>query len=147
MRSDRPAGGGTLSTMHAVPPVAVMDDRACIRVLIVEAHPIVRWALSRMTDRERDLNCVGSAEGVDDAVPMIEAQRPDVITLAIETNHVPMEINRLPELRRLYPSLGIVVLASEPDDDLLFQALEHGASAFVIKRAPVDEILSAVRHA
>jgi DNA-binding NarL/FixJ family response regulator len=138
---------GTVSIMHAVSPVAVLDARDSVRVLIIEAHPIVRWALARMADRERDLTSIGATETVDEALSLIDQLRPEVITLAVEAGAASHDMDRLPELRRRHPDLGIVVLASEPDDELLFQALEHGASAFVIKRAPVEEILSAVRHA
>jgi DNA-binding NarL/FixJ family response regulator len=139
---------GTLSIMHAVPAdPAVSAERSCTEVLVIEAHPIVRWALARMADREHDLASVGTAEDVDAALPLIADLRPAVVTLAIETGQQPNELHRVPELRERFPSLGVVILASEPDDDLLFRALDAGASAFVIKRAPVEEILSAVRHA
>lgn len=153
--STRHAGGLVSETLRRDPAAAktpgaepaAATDGDCIRVLIIEAHPIVRWALGRMTDRERDLNTVGTAEDVDEAIELIADLRPNVVTLSIEVGHTPMELGRVPELRELFPSLGVVVLASEPDDDLLFQSLDVEASAFVIKRAPVDEILSAVRHA
>ncbi|MGN6609579.1 MAG: LuxR C-terminal-related transcriptional regulator [Jatrophihabitans sp.] len=139
----------TLSTMHAVSSATapVEAERAATKVLVVEAHPIVRWALARMADREHDLASVGTAESIDEALPLIAELRPVVITLAIETGQDQTELDRVPELRTRFPELGVVVLASEPDDELLFRALDVGASAFVIKRAPVEEILSAVRHA
>jgi DNA-binding NarL/FixJ family response regulator len=51
------------------------------------------------------------------------------------------------ELRGLYPDLGIVMLTSQHEDELLFRALESGLSAFVPKTAPLAEVLSAIRHA
>ncbi len=46
-----------------------------------------------------------------------------------------------------YHDLGIVMLTSRGEDDLLFRALETGASAFVAKTAPVAEVIAAIRHA
>jgi DNA-binding NarL/FixJ family response regulator len=51
------------------------------------------------------------------------------------------------ELRDSYADLGIVMLTSKQEDDVLFRALETGVSAFVAKTAPVDEVLAAIRHA
>jgi len=51
------------------------------------------------------------------------------------------------ELRDRYADLGIVMLASRHEDDVLFRALETGVSAFVSKTAPLEEVLSAIRHA
>jgi DNA-binding NarL/FixJ family response regulator len=51
------------------------------------------------------------------------------------------------ELRDRYGTLGIVILTSDGDDDVLFRALDTGASAFVSKLAAVSEILGAIRHA
>ena len=132
--------------MHAVETVVVDEAHSCTGVVVVEAHPIVRWALVRMTDHARDLDALGAAESIAEAIPLIERLEPAVVTLAID-NHSSAELDPVGRLRTRFPSLGIVILAAEPDDDLLFRALELGASAFVVKRAPVEEILSAVRHA
>jgi DNA-binding NarL/FixJ family response regulator len=51
------------------------------------------------------------------------------------------------EFRDRYPDLGIVILTSQPEDDVLFRALENGVSAFVAKAAPLQEVLGAIRHA
>jgi DNA-binding NarL/FixJ family response regulator len=51
------------------------------------------------------------------------------------------------QLRDRYTDLGIVVLTSRGEDDVLFRALETGVSAFVAKTAPTAEVLSAIRHA
>jgi DNA-binding NarL/FixJ family response regulator len=51
------------------------------------------------------------------------------------------------DLRDRYADLGIVMLTSRGEDDLLFRALETGASAFVAKTAPIGEVLAAIRHA
>ena len=51
------------------------------------------------------------------------------------------------ELRAGYPGLGIVVLTAQSEDAMLLRAVESGASAFVAKTAPVEELLAAIRHA
>jgi DNA-binding NarL/FixJ family response regulator len=51
------------------------------------------------------------------------------------------------ELRKLYPAMGLVVLTMYDGDEHLFGALEAGASAFVLKSAPAEDVASAVRRA
>src|SRR5215467_8137231 len=51
------------------------------------------------------------------------------------------------DFRDLYADLGIVMLTSRGEDDVLFRALETGVSAFVAKTAPVEEVLAAIRPA
>ena len=81
-----------------------------------------------------------------DAQRVLEAARPDVVT--VEVNLPDGDGLRLArELRDRYAGLGIVVLASQGQDDVLFRALETGVSAFVGQTAPVEEMLAAIRHA
>ena len=118
-----------------------------LRALIIDQHPIAGWGLALMADREADLRAVGVVDTVETAAPLIADLRPDVVTLAIDTDHEPTELRRLPRVRAQFPWLCVVVLASEPHDALLAHALEMGASAVLLKRDPVADILSALRHA
>jgi DNA-binding NarL/FixJ family response regulator len=77
-----------------------------------------------------------------DAQRVLEAARPDVVT--VEVNLPDGDGLRLArELRDRYADLGIVILAAQGQDDVLFRALETGVSAFVGKTAPVEEMLAA----
>jgi DNA-binding NarL/FixJ family response regulator len=77
---------------------------------------------------------------------MLAAAKPDVVTLDVTLpDGDGMQLAR--EFRDRYADLGIVILTSQHQDDVLFRALETGASAFVPKTASVEEILSAIRHA
>jgi DNA-binding NarL/FixJ family response regulator len=77
---------------------------------------------------------------------MVVAARPDVLVLDVVLPDTDgLQVAR--ELRGRYADLGIVLLASNGQDDVLFEALESGVSAFVTKTAPTDEVLAAIRHA
>jgi DNA-binding NarL/FixJ family response regulator len=77
---------------------------------------------------------------------MVAGTRPDVVTIDVA---LPDRDGLLlaAELRDRYADLGIVMLASRQEDDVLFRALETGVSAFVAKTAPLEEVLCAIRHA
>lgn len=116
------------------------------RVLIIDAHPVTRWGLSRMAAEQPDLQVVGEAGSAAEALALVAGLRPDVVTIGLSLpDRDGLEVVR--ELRDRDDRLGIVVLTSRGEDDVLFRALDTGASAFVYKSAAAPEILGAVRHA
>ena len=125
--------------------VVAIVEAAMIRVLIVDDHPLVRWALSHMTTEALDLQAVGEASTADEAIALALTVRPDVVTIDCSLpNDAGWQLAR--DLRDCYAEIGIVMLTSDGSDDLLFRALDSGASAFLCKSASVHEVLSAIRH-
>jgi len=119
---------------------------ARVRLLIVDEHPLVRWALRQLATQEADVTIVGEASQGADAHNQVRAHQPNVIT--IDCSQQTADGWRLTrELRGLHPNLGIVVLTATGSDEELFRALDTGASAFVSKSAPIQEIIGAIRHA
>jgi DNA-binding NarL/FixJ family response regulator len=117
-----------------------------IRTVIVDAHTLTRYGLSVLTEHHPDIEIVAETGSAIEASSVIAAAAPDVVTIDVG----------LPDgdglllaraLRDRYATLGIVVLTSSGQDDVLFRALDTGASAFVLKTAPVEEVLGAIRHA
>jgi DNA-binding NarL/FixJ family response regulator len=117
-----------------------------IRTVIVDAHTLTRYGLSVLADRHPDIEIVAETGSAADAPSVIAAADPDVVTIDIGLpDGDGLQLSR--ELRDRYATLGIVVLTASGQDDVLFRALDTGASAFVLKTAPVDEVLGAIRHA
>jgi DNA-binding NarL/FixJ family response regulator len=114
-----------------------------IRLFVLDRHPITRFGLARMVDDEPDILIVGEASAAEAAQGQVAALVPDVITIDAEVDGG-WELAH--ELRDCRADLGIVILTSNGEDDVLFRALETGASAFVPKTAPETEILGAIRH-
>jgi len=117
-----------------------------IRLLIVDAHPLVRWALTHIADSTQDLKTIGEAETATEALSMVFGLSPDVVTIDCSLPDG-RGWQLADELRQKYPALGIVILTSNESDDMLFRALHSGASAYVSKEAPVQEVVGAIRHA
>jgi DNA-binding NarL/FixJ family response regulator len=129
----------------AVLPVQPSAGTATIRLLIVDDHPLVRWALSHITADDLDVQTVGEASTAAEAVSLASSVRPDVVTIDCSLpDGTGWQLAR--DLRDCYPAVGIVMLTSDGSDDLLFRALDSGASAFLCKSASVHEVLSAIRH-
>lgn len=117
-----------------------------ISVLLVDDHELIRQGLRRAFERDRDFTVAAEAGSLTDAHRLIALMQPDVVILDV----------RLPDgngidacrtLRADDPELGIVILTMYAGDDTLFDALEAGASAFVPKNAPSEDVVAAARHA
>lgn len=117
-----------------------------ITVVLVDDHELIREGLRRAFDREADVEVVGEAADVEQGTALISSLEPRVAVIDL----------RLPDgdgltivrqARSQFPSMGIVVLTMYAGDQHLFDALDAGASAFVPKSSPADEIVAAARHA
>lgn len=117
-----------------------------IRLAVIDGHTLTRYGLRELVAQHPDIQLVAECGSAADAQRVLEAARPDVVT--VEVNLPDGDGLRLArELRDRYADLGIVILAAQGQDDVLFRALETGVSAFVGKTAPVEEMLAAIRHA
>ena len=117
-----------------------------ITVLLVDDHELIREGLRRAFEREDDIQVVGEAASVAEGIAMGRKTEP---TVAIVDLRLPdgsgLEIVK--SLRAQSADMGIVVLTMYAGDNQLFDALEAGASAFVPKSAPAEEIVAAAHHA
>ncbi|GAA3566539.1 response regulator transcription factor [Kribbella ginsengisoli] len=121
-----------------------MTDR--IRIVLVDGHTLTRFGMSGLVSGLADIEIVGDTGSGAEALALVAAVKPDVVVLdTVLPDGDGLRVAR--ELRDQYVGLGIVVLTSKGGDDVLFRALEIGASAFVSKTAPVAEVLAAIRHA
>ncbi|MDT7539002.1 MAG: hypothetical protein QOI82_2587 [Actinomycetota bacterium] len=117
-----------------------------ISVLLVDDHALINEGLRRAFESTEDLKVVDDAATVAEALAMVRAHKPQVAVIDINLGDGNgIELCR--ELRKLYPAMGLVVLTMYDGDEHLFGALEAGASAFVLKSAPAEDVASAVRRA
>lgn len=117
-----------------------------IRLAVADGHTLTRHGLRELATQQPDMEVVAECASVADVSRMVTAARPDVLTMDA-TLPDGEGLALAGELRRRFAALGIVVLASHDRDEVLFQALETGVAAFVLKTAPVAEVLGAIRHA
>ena len=117
-----------------------------IRLAIIDGNTLTRYGLRELIARQPDIEIVAECLSAVGAPRMIAAEQPQVVTVEVALpDGDGLRLAR--ELRDRYAGLGIVILTSWHEDNVLFRALETGVSAFVVKSAPVEEILAAIRHA
>jgi DNA-binding NarL/FixJ family response regulator len=114
--------------------------------VLVDDHELIRQGLSRAFEREDDFTVVGEAGTVAEALPLIAEQQPGVVIFDVRLPDG-SGLDAVKQVRAGSDTIGIVVLTMYAGDDQLFGALEAGASAFVPKDAPADDVIAAARHA
>ncbi len=116
-----------------------------IRVVIADDQRLVRTGLRVILEREPDLEIVGEAEDGVQAVAQVRELAPDVVLMDI----------RMPRLDGLQASRHIlaqtssrvVILTTFDSDEYVYEALRAGASGFLLKDAPAEHLIAAVRCA
>ncbi|MGY2704084.1 response regulator [Nocardioides sp. HB32] len=115
-------------------------------VLLVDDHELIRNGLAAVLDLEPDLDVLGTAGTVAEALAAYEDLRPGVVITDLQLpDGTGLDIVRA--VRRTDLATGLVVLTLHSGDDQIFAAMEAGASGFVGKDAPAAEVVRTARHA
>jgi two-component system response regulator NreC len=116
-----------------------------IRVLIVDDHAVVRAGLRMIIDAEADLETVGEAGSVRDAVFEARSAKPDLVLMDV---NLPGEsgLEGLPKLLNEHPELKVLVLSMQDDPRYVREAFAVGASGYVLKEAADAEVVTAIRE-
>jgi len=116
-----------------------------IRVLLADDQALVRGGLRKIVDTEPDMAVVAEAADGLQAVDAARASRPDVAVLDIRMPH----LDGIEATRRIVAALGddvrVLMLTTFGLDDYVFAALQAGASGFMLKDAPPEELVEAIR--
>ncbi len=115
-----------------------------IRVLLADDHAVLRAGLRLLLESEPDMRIVGEAANGAAVLPLAEACHPDLILLDL-TMPCLGGLEILPLLKKHLPAVKILILTMHDDEGYLRQALQEGASGYVLKKAADVELLSAIR--
>jgi DNA-binding NarL/FixJ family response regulator len=114
-----------------------------IKVGIVEDNDTVRQTLQEVIDATPGFCCTCTCPTVKDAMAQIPRKRPEVVLMDI---HLPGEsgISCTAKLKAKIPELQIIILTVYRDTELIFKALQAGASGYLLKRAKTTEVMQAI---
>lgn len=115
-------------------------------VLLIDDHELIREGLAGVIDLEEDLDVIAQAGTVADALELYTKLAPDVVIADLQLQDG-TGLDVLRAIRRQSNTTGVVVLTMHSGDDQIFAAMEAGASGFVGKDAPSQEVVRAARHA
>ncbi|MCR3752836.1 response regulator [Lentzea californiensis] len=117
-----------------------------IRVVVVDDHPVVRDGLRGMLGTQDDFEVVGEAASGTEALTVIAAVRPDVAVTDLRLP-APSGAELVRQIRSRAPSTRVLVLTTHDTDADVLSTIEAGATGYLLKDAPREELFRAVRAA
>jgi DNA-binding NarL/FixJ family response regulator len=115
-----------------------------IRVALVEDHALLRRQLAQLVNEAEGFVCVGAYADAESALAGLPAAVPDVVLMDIQLSKM-SGVECVARLRERLPETRVVMLTAYDDSDSIFQALENGASGYLLKRTPPAELLRSIQ--
>ena len=116
-----------------------------IRVVVTDDHTLFRHGIKTVLATEPDIEPVGEAGNAADAVTLCEQVHPDVVLMDIGmTGMSSFEATRI--IRKNRPDTRVIFLSMYDDEDYLAECMDVGASGYILKESPVEQLLTAVRE-
>jgi len=112
---------------------------------VVDDEPLIRSGLRAIINAEADLTVVGEAGDGAEVLPLVRRTGADVVLMDVRMPAVDgIQATRL-LLESLDPAPRVLVVTTFENDDYVYDALRAGASGFLLKRTPPDDIIAAIR--
>jgi DNA-binding NarL/FixJ family response regulator len=121
-----------------------MDHPKAISILSVEDHPVFREGLSTIIGSQSDMLLVAQASNAVEAIAEFRRHRPDITLMDLRlpgTNGT----DALIAIRGEFPDARIIMLTTSDSDGEIQRALRAGASAYILKSMPKDQLLAVIR--
>jgi len=120
------------------------DDERKIRVILADDHPVVRDGLAAIVNQQSDMEVVAEAGDGEEALALYERHRPDVMVLDLRMP----KLDGVAVVQRVLttqPKACLLIMTTYDGDEDIFRSLSQGAKGYILKDAPRQEILSAIR--
>ena len=117
-----------------------------IRVLLVDDHPVVRQGLRALLSTQEGIEVVGEAEDGDAGLSAAERLSPDVVLMDVVMPNMD-GVEALRRIAEVRPQTRVVMLTSYADEQRAMEAVDAGASGFLLKDASPRDVVSAIRAA
>ncbi len=116
-----------------------------VRLLIADDHALVRQGLRGMLEREPDIEIVGEAHNGREAVDLCLTLGPNLVLMDVRMPEMDgLEATRAIKHER--PEVGVLMVTMHDNQDYMLEAAKAGAAGYVLKDAPRDELIGAVRR-
>ena len=117
-----------------------------ISIAIADDQPLVRSGLRMILESEPDLRIVGEASDGAAAVALVNAEEPDVLLLDVQMPDVD-GLEAMAQLSEAGTTTSVLMLTTFDLDEYVYRAMRAGASGFLLKDMPGEDIAAAVRQA
>lgn len=122
-----------------------------ITILLVDDQTIIRQGLKSLLESQTDFEIVGEAENGKSAIALIEqlygtVRQPDLVLMDIRMP-VMDGVSATQKIREKYHPISVLVLSTFDDDEYITKAMQFGATGYLLKDTPLEEIAAAIRAA
>jgi len=115
-----------------------------IRILLVDDHSFIRRALKISLEDESSLEIVGESENGKLAITQVELLKPDVVLTDIQMP-IMDGVEATKQICDQFPEIKVLILTIDDTDEYISQALKHGASGYILKNTPPEELAFAIQ--
>lgn len=114
------------------------------KVVIADDHTLFRQGIRNLLAHEADIEVVGEASNGNEALSLAESLRPDLILMDVSMPGLSsFEATR--QLKRVLPDVKVLFLTMYDDEDYLLESMQAGASGYILKDSPTEQLLSGIR--
>lgn len=118
---------------------------APIRVILADDHAMFRQGTAELLNHEADIEVVGQAADGQEAIELTARLHPDIVVMDVRMPGL-SGIEATRRIRSQHPDVQVLVLTAHDDDQYIFSLLQAGASGYLLKSAPISDLINAIRH-
>ena len=116
-----------------------------IKILLIDDHAVVRSGLMMLINAQKDMKVIGEAADGNEGIAKSLELNPDVVLMDLSMPHGRDGFSATSELKKTAPKVNILILTMHDDDEYLFRSLKAGATGYILKSAPSEDLLKAIR--
>jgi DNA-binding NarL/FixJ family response regulator len=132
-------------TTEAPPETERVSEQEATRLAIVDDHQLARDSLRDMLEDVRDIAVVGEAANGQEAILLCSRLHPDLVLMDVRMPEMD-GLAATREIKQKHPEISVMMVTMHENPDYLLEALKAGAAGYVLKDAPRQEIVTAVRR-
>lgn len=115
-----------------------------VKIAIVEDNKTTRESLETIVNMSPDFRCICACDSAEQALEKIPPLQPEVVLMDIQLPKM-SGVECVTRLKEASPTTQVIMVTVYQDPDRIFRALRAGASGYLLKRATLDKVLSAIR--
>jgi DNA-binding NarL/FixJ family response regulator len=115
-----------------------------MKIIICDDQAVVRDGLEMLLTLEKDIQVLGTAQDGDEAVELVSKNQPDLVLMDLKMPGM-NGIEATRQIRAKFPEVKVLVLTTYDDDEWVFDAIRAGASGYLLKDTPREEVVKAIR--
>lgn len=116
-----------------------------MKIIIADDHAVVRSGFMHILNFQDDMEVVATAADGLEAYELVAKHRPDILLMDLSMPPGESGLIATGKIKEDFPETRVVILTMYDDEEYLFHVLKNGASGYVLKNSPDEELLSALR--